>query len=163
MNDYRRYVAGFLFRQQIPTVLNAYVGKHVLLVRKNHPKWQAGLMNGIGGEIEDGESILGAMVREFTEEAKFVTNGWDLFASEHGPGYEVWFFRHTLNAEWEAKQPYEAPAANDKGEELEWCDARDIKYPVIGNLRWLMPLALDPRPIQVRAETTGDIRKIMTW
>lgn len=154
-SGYRRYVAGFLFRQSSP------VTKGVLLVRKNHPKWQANLMNGIGGEIEDGESILGAMVREFKEEANYVTNGWDLFASEHGPGYEVWFFRHTLPESLIDK--YVAPEFNDKDEELVWCVASDIKYPVIGNLHWLMPLALDPRPIQVRAETTGDIRKLATW
>lgn len=41
----------------------------VALTRKNHPTWQAGKLNGIGGKINDGESPVAAMVREFQEEA----------------------------------------------------------------------------------------------
>lgn len=156
-SGYRKYVAGFLFR----VIPNTPRFKEVLLVRKNHPDWQRGMMNGIGGEIESGESMHTCMMREFKEEANFITNGWDLFSSEHGPGYEVWFFRHTI--EGPLAEKYVAPPANDANEALEWCDALNVKYPVIGNLNWLLPLALDPRPLQSRIETTGDIRKIMTW
>jgi 8-oxo-dGTP pyrophosphatase MutT (NUDIX family) len=153
----RRYVAGFLFRHKTP------VSKEVLLVRKTHPKWQANLLNGIGGEIEGIETSKEAMIREFSEEANYMTNAWEYFANESGPGYSVFFFRHTLDPKWEDKHPYESPEFNDKGEGLEWHYAHAVQYPVIGNLRWLLPLALDPRPIECSIETKGDIRKIMTW
>lgn len=145
----RRYTAGFLF-----------VDGEVMLVRKTHPAWQAGLMNGIGGEVEGEESVQRCMSREFAEETGWHINEWDYFARETGPGYEVHFFRYTMNGcnvksvQW----PH-----NDRGEELEWCDANNIKYPVIGNLHWLIPLALDPRPIECVIKTTGDIRSIVTW
>jgi len=146
--EHRKYVAGFLFLRG-----------RVLLVRKTHPKWQAGMMNAVGGEIEGIESPRDAMVREFNEEARLLTTDWFQFASEHGPGYEVHFFRHALSND----SSYRPPRENDKGEELEWCDPNGVKYPVIGNLHWLLPLAEDPRPIHCMVETTGDIRKLVTW
>jgi 8-oxo-dGTP pyrophosphatase MutT (NUDIX family) len=146
---HRRYTAGFLFYRQ-----------QVLLVRKKHPLWQAGLMNAVGGEIEEGESPMVCMVREFREEANLHSTMWDFFASEHGPGYEVYFYRLFIPSD---DHSYTAPAKNDKGEELEWCTAIDIKYPVVGNLHWLIPLALDPRPFSCVVRTTGDIRKLATW
>lgn len=39
-----------------------------MLIEKTKPDWQNGLVNGLGGSIEDGESIHEAMVREFKEE-----------------------------------------------------------------------------------------------
>lgn len=149
LEEHRRYVAGFMF----------YKGR-VLLVRKSHPKWQANMMNGIGGGIEKYESPHDAMVREFAEEAGLRTLAWEAFAVEHGPGYEVHFFRLFLR---DGGPGYNPPPVNDRNEELEWCDASDIKYPVIGNLHWLMPLAHDPRPVMCTMTTTGDIRKLVTW
>jgi 8-oxo-dGTP pyrophosphatase MutT (NUDIX family) len=152
MSDYRRYVAGFLFRW-------TRTGRQVLLVRKNHPKWQANMLNGIGGGIEGIETAAQAMRREFAEEANYVTE-WEFFANERGPGYSVFFFRHTIGVD---EPLYEAPSENDRGEELEWYNVDGVKCPVIGNLHWLLPLALDPRPIECSVDTTGDIRKIVTW
>jgi 8-oxo-dGTP diphosphatase len=148
MSEIRKYTAAFLFR-----------GDEVLLVRKGHPKWQAGMMNGIGGEIEEGEDSFTCIIREFHEEANLMWNAWDYFCTENGPGYLVNFYRGRLAPD----DKYQAPATNDRGEELEWCKALDIKYPVIGNLHWLIPLALDPRPMLCQLHTSGDIRKLVTW
>ena len=54
-----RYCLGFMFDP-------AY--ERVLLMVKKRPAWQEGLLNGIGGKIESGESCLEAMNREFFEE-----------------------------------------------------------------------------------------------
>jgi 8-oxo-dGTP pyrophosphatase MutT (NUDIX family) len=159
----RKYVAGFLFREMTQKLMQV---KQVLLVRKNRPEWQAGLMNGIGGQIEGTETAREAMVREFHEEANYappMNDGWELFANERGPGYEVFFFRHTMDAQMDAS--YIAPSRNDSGEELEWVDVWPWppQYPVIGNLNWLLPLALDPRSIQAYVDTQGDIKRLKTW
>lgn len=53
------YVLGFLFNVS---------NQSVLLVKKNKPEFQKGLLNGIGGKIEEGETPLEAMKREFREE-----------------------------------------------------------------------------------------------
>ena len=50
-----RYVAGFMFDSSY---------ENVLLIRKTKPKWQEGLLNGVGGKIEPGEKELDAMKRE---------------------------------------------------------------------------------------------------
>lgn len=65
------YVAGFMFD-----------GEKVALIRKNRPEWQAGLLNGIGGKIEEGERPLEAMRREFREETgrDVEDNRWVQFA-----------------------------------------------------------------------------------
>lgn len=53
------YVLGFMFDDEM---------KHVLLIKKNRPEFQKGKLNGVGGTIEEGETPLQAMEREFKEE-----------------------------------------------------------------------------------------------
>jgi 8-oxo-dGTP pyrophosphatase MutT (NUDIX family) len=48
----------------------------VALIRKVRPSWQAGLLNGVGGHIESGETPHDAMVREFEEEAGVHVPRW---------------------------------------------------------------------------------------
>jgi 8-oxo-dGTP pyrophosphatase MutT (NUDIX family) len=153
--EYRRYTAAFMFIDTMP--------KRVLLVRKTHPRWQEGLLNAIGGEIEGEEDPLDCMRREFKEEVGFDFDAWNFFCREAGPGYEVYFYRMTFDE----RVLYDSLGfrdrnENDKGEELVWSEV-PVKEPVIGNLNWLIPLALDPRPISVGAYPKGDIRKLKTW
>jgi len=60
MKDVQRLVVGFAFSDDVTGVL---------LMTKNRPDWQKGLLNGIGGKIEDGETPAYAMSREAREEA----------------------------------------------------------------------------------------------
>lgn len=71
MPGYMRYVLGFVFNHDLSSVL---------LLRKGHPDWQAGKLNGIGGQVEGLESICQAMVREAREEIGLIpcsVNEWD--------------------------------------------------------------------------------------
>jgi len=54
------YVAGFLFSED---------RSQVVLILKDHPEFQRGKFNAIGGKIRPGESPFQAMRREFLEEA----------------------------------------------------------------------------------------------
>jgi 8-oxo-dGTP diphosphatase len=65
----------------------------VALIRKSHPTWQAGKLNGVGGHIEPDETPKVAMEREFGEEAGLDLGEWEHFATLTGHGFEVWFFR----------------------------------------------------------------------
>ena len=67
-----QYCLGFLF--------DIFDRDKVALIRKNRPSWQAGLLNGIGGKLEEGETYRQAMVREFFEETGNVAARWNLFA-----------------------------------------------------------------------------------
>lgn len=65
-----RYVLGFAFT----------ANGRVALIQKQKPAWQAGRWNGIGGKIEEGESPVQAMAREFREETgvDIPTSRWRL-------------------------------------------------------------------------------------
>ena len=54
-----KYVLGFAFNKGCT---------EVLLIEKKRPNWMVGKLNGVGGHIEDGETPIDAMVREFKEE-----------------------------------------------------------------------------------------------
>ena len=57
-------------------------------------EWQAGLLNGIGGKIEDGEAPIEALVREFAEETGVQTSAeeWSAIVHYvHPHSYEVFF------------------------------------------------------------------------
>ena len=117
---------------------------NVALIRKNKPDWQAGLLNGIGGKVEYGESSKSAMVREFKEEAGMNTSEtiWINFCSMSGInndnsrfGIEFFFCigdPNKLNS-MELEQIKVFPAA----------DIAAGKEKTIGNLQWLIALALD--------------------
>lgn len=82
----KTYVLGFAFNLQ---------STEVLLIHKARPTAQAGLWNGIGGKIEDGEAPLDAMVREFAEETGLLwpKGCWDP-AGTYGDGsyFEIHLF-----------------------------------------------------------------------
>lgn len=73
----RRYVLGFYLTPQ-----------GVVLIRKSKPEWAKGKLNGIGGHIEEGETPLEAMVREFDEEAgiKSASDEWTELLTLRGDG-----------------------------------------------------------------------------
>ncbi len=89
------YVVGFLFSHNL---------QQVALIRKTKPRWQRGRLNGIGGKIEELETPLQAMTREFREEAGGAAEQapWEEFAIEQAieandpaykdTGFKVHFF-----------------------------------------------------------------------
>lgn len=74
----KEYVLGFMFNNEI-----GQLGE-CALISKTKPEWQAGLLNGIGGKIEDGETPLDAMIREFQEETGYHQKEWKQFATMIG-------------------------------------------------------------------------------
>lgn len=145
------YVCGFLFH-----------GDWVLLVKKKKPVWQAGLLNGIDGKVEKFETVGECMRREFLEETGRDVVDFKLFATESGRDYKVYFYKSHLpsDEEWRAKY------TNDVGEKLTWIHPQrfDLHHAVVGNLNWLIPLALDPRRMDVvTVIARDDISGRPTW
>ena len=121
----QRYVVGFMFD---------FEKEYVLLIRKTKPEWQRGLLNGIGGKIEPGESALEAMRREFEEETGIYQLQWNQFCvlKDAKDEWQVHFF--------ECIGPLEL--AKDTTEELpEICKVSELPSNVIPNLKWLIPMA----------------------
>jgi 8-oxo-dGTP diphosphatase len=141
MSRKKLYVVGLLFTED---------RRFVVLLRKEHPAWQKGLLNGVGGKIELDEKPEDAMSREFKEETGLLvpTIAWQEFVRYHGggdasadSGYRIHFFRaFGFSAE-------DAQTVTDEAVGLYSVDAL-CGHPkdngLIKNLRWLIPLALDP-------------------
>lgn len=123
-----RFSVGFLFTQD---------GANVVLINKKRPEWQAGMWNGIGGKIEEGESPYDAMVREFREEAGQHIGEWNLFAEIDGlPNYIISFFRSFDNDAL-------SQVKTRTDEVVMVQQTTRLPFNIVPNLRWLIPLALD--------------------
>jgi 8-oxo-dGTP pyrophosphatase MutT (NUDIX family) len=134
-----RYVVGIAFANDLRTLL---------LIRKNRPRWQAGLLNGAGGKVEPEEDYLSAMVREFKEETglEVPAEKWHHILTCTGSDYELRFFHTATDAVYEAQTTTDEP--------LERHDIATLwDLPVIPNLRWIIPMCLDRSlklPVEIR-------------
>lgn len=109
--------------------------QHVLLVTKNHPDWQVGLLNGIGGQHKPGETPLECAQREWQEETSLpVPVDLTEFMVLEDSRFIVHFFRGTLET------TEGTPETNDASEALNWCFMSSLAG-VVENLRWLVPMA----------------------
>jgi 8-oxo-dGTP pyrophosphatase MutT (NUDIX family) len=132
----QRYVVGFLFSQDF---------REVTLIRKQKPTWLAGLLNGIGGKIEPGESSEQAMKREFFEEGTYPAPSelqWKHFCAMSGTNnaasaFSVDFFYTVGRPEWVMSREIE------QIEKHETCDIAGGWEKTIGNLPWLVAMARD--------------------
>jgi 8-oxo-dGTP diphosphatase len=68
---------------------------NVVLIRKLRPKFQNGLLNGVGGKIEN-ETPLNAMIREFKEETGLNIIDWKNICFMKGDDWSVEVFA-TIN------------------------------------------------------------------
>lgn len=131
MNNITRYVAGFVFSPSF---------EQVGLIRKNKPVWQAGLLNGIGGKIEENETPVEAMVREFSEETLSTSSRdqWKQFAViGDDKGFEVTFFA-MIGATYHLR-----PRESEQVEVLRVRDIHPLRTDMIENLPWLIAMAID--------------------
>jgi 8-oxo-dGTP diphosphatase len=133
-------VAGFLFSPE---------KDKVVLIEKNHPEWQKGRLNGIGGHVKKEENLTEAMIREFKEEAGVEIKDWKAFAIMHGDRKRVPELKSSIYF-WEVSFFY-AIGPLDKvrsmtDEQIVIVDLESLyKFKLIWNLHWLIPLALDER------------------
>lgn len=125
-----RYVVGFLFNE---------TGYSVVLIRKTKPRWQAGLLNGVGGKVEHGETPIQAMLREFREETGVQTEAsiWRHFCDMACDAFEVACFVARNQDAW-------ATARTMEREGIEKVSPAEMKsLGCVSNLPWLVELALD--------------------
>lgn len=119
----KKYVLGFLF--------DGY--GRVWLIIKNRPDWQKGLINGIGGKIESGETPTDAMEREFREETGCAEKlNWRQYGIEHNENFELNLFTAESST---------ADIDSITDEEVIRCLVADLPENIIPNLSWMIPMA----------------------
>ena len=125
----KHYVLGFLFDP---------FEKYVKLILKERPVWQKGFYNGIGGHIEDGETPVEAMVREFHEEvAGYVINS-ELRVIFTCRGGTVFVFRLYTDDEIS----FDAVTAKTN-ESIRHFSVNNLPLNKMSNLAWLVPFLLE--------------------
>lgn len=139
------YVVGLMFNEN---------KEKILLIMKERPEWQKGLLNGIGGKIEKGENPFQCMVREFKEEVGIETTIYDwihYLTISNDKSFIVHFFYCFSDKMFRAKaQTDEIPII---------IPVKDIKsFSTINNLQYLIPLLL----IMVDEEYYIASRRILT-
>jgi 8-oxo-dGTP diphosphatase len=151
----KRYVVGIMFNHNRSTCA---------LIRKTKPAWQCGLLNGIGGKIEQGETPVAAMVREFHEEAGLRTfpSDWLNFCTMQGPEPTKTGIAGSFVVECFAAVGaiYDLCSMTDERVHLvRVCDIFPARADMVENLCWLVALALDclddNRPAKVVANYSG--------
>lgn len=136
----QQYVLCFLYDKQI---------KHVALIRKNKPQWQAGKLNGIGGKVELWESIEEAAPREFLEETgvDIPQKQWRHFLTFSGVGYAVNTFVAFDDKIFDCKTM--------EAEKIEVVEIQNINFnECVDNLKWIIPLSL------VKEEIIATVREV---
>lgn len=134
MSKIKSYVLGFAFD------IN---NQNVLLIKKNRPEWQAGLLNGVGGKVEGDESSLEALVREFKEETDIDTiqSDWQLVTTMTESGvFSVKVYKTTI------KDIYEYKSITDEKVwvyPLKAILKLSSVYPQVSNLKWLLHMCFD--------------------
>lgn len=125
------YVAGLMFNE---------ARDRVALVLKNRPDWQRGKFNAIGGKIESTDhGPFTAMEREFKEETGVLYDGWTPFVRLFRQNeYEVFFFLAFTDKMYDVTTVEDEPVFHYSVEDA-------VNYlNVLPNLKWMIPMALDP-------------------
>mgnify|MGYP001606962387 CR=1 FL=1 len=120
--------------------------QRVALMRRTRPAWQAGRVNALGGKVLEGETAAEAACREVREEAGVDVEEWREVLVWEDREYRM----HVLRAVSDRA----AMVRTMEDQEVFLADVAALPNEVIGNLKWLVPLALDEDvafPILVRS------------
>lgn len=125
------YVLGFLFNE---------TRDKVLLIHKLRPEWQKGMLNGVGGHIEDEETPYDAMGREFKEETGVYIPNWEhcitLISSK--ANWLVMIYRNYGAGNVTIKR---CQSITDEKISIE--NINNLPEKCIPNLRWIIPILND--------------------
>lgn len=127
-----RYVCGFLFSLDLAVLV---------LIKKRRPECQAGLYNGVGGKMREGELLTEAMAREFLEETGLAMppHTWVHFHTIDGHyGDPVFFLSASSDRLSQCESITDEPIAMWNTRELHALESR-----VVHNIPWLVALAVD--------------------
>lgn len=123
----------------------------VALITKSHPEFMAGKLNGLGGEVNIGETPRVAMAREALEEAGIVefNAAWNAFAMLQGKddAYIVYCFRTVLTkSDIVLRSTPEEPVAWHPTSAMLATSVIPGEQSLVTHLEWLLPAAVRTCP-----------------
>jgi 8-oxo-dGTP diphosphatase len=122
------YTLGFAFDKE---------KKHIALIKKNHPEWQKGCFNGIGGHREKNETPMQCMIREFEEETGYRYDDWNFFLL-------MKFNKALVNCYYAIMDLNKIKSITDeKISIISIDDILNLKIKMISNLTWIIPMVID--------------------
>jgi len=127
----KKYTIGILFNESLTQVVMIY---------KNRPDWQKDNFNFPGGHIENGETSIVCLIREFEEECAIKTtiDTWKYIGKiTNNKNYYVDVFTAIHN-------PKEHGFVKTNTDEVViWIDCNNIPENIVTNVSWLLPFAKD--------------------
>ena len=139
----KTYVCGFLISK---------LYDRILMVEKKKPDFQRGKYNGIGGSVEQGEVLLHAMCREFSEETGLIGyTDWSETGCIEGKDFSVHFYKQFVRdlpnfplSSYDVENSWEKPWVNDIGENLVYLEYSKLltggyRDQTLLNLNWIIP------------------------
>lgn len=125
----QKYVVAFVFNKDFSSVL---------LMHKNRPAWQNGLINGLGGKVEDGEDTFSTVSREIEEESglKIPKEDWVKVGKVYSDSFTMDVFGSMYEGEI-------SDAVTKEDEPIEWFKVNDLPSNTIENVPWLVNITLD--------------------
>ena len=136
----KHFAIGFVFNEAEDAVL---------LIKKRKPKWQAGHWNGVGGKIEEGETPLKAINREFREETG-VVHAFEHVITFVCPSGTVFVFKAISEHEEIMFEQLEI-------EQLKVWRLVLLPHNMMANLKWIIPVCLSSIqfPLLIQQNTLG--------
>lgn len=130
MNYNVRYSIGLAFDESL---------KHIVLILKNKPAFLQGLWNAPGGKLEENETPLDCVVREYEEETGVIINSeqWiEIFDCKND------IMGYTLNVFFAKNDNiFKATTTTDEKIQIVKVDNLDM-YQLAPNIRWMVPFCM---------------------
>lgn len=125
----QKYVVGFVFNKDLDSVL---------LMHKNRPAWQNGLINGLGGKVDEGEDTFATVSREIEEESGLVIpkEDWVKAGKVYSNSFDMDVFGYIYEGQM-------SDAVTKEDEPIEWFKVSDLPQNTIENVPWLVNITLD--------------------
>lgn len=125
----QKYVVGFIFNKDLDTVL---------LMHKNSPAWQNGLVNGLGGKVDGEETSFDCIVREIKEESGLITleDRWIKTGKVYSNTFTMDVFGYIYDGDMNNAKTLE-------DEQIEWFPINKLPKNCVENVTWLVNITLD--------------------
>ena len=125
----KQYTMGFIFSPDL---------KNVYLIRKTHPEWQAGLLNGVGGHKQETEGFHACMMRKAYEEAGY-TGDFTHYCTMGGTEWTCLVYYSVMH---EGQRP-PITREEEQIEEVALVSLIRMASQMISNLPWLILAAIN--------------------